>query len=198
MAIDLTALTLSELRYAVALADHRHFGRAAQACAVSQPTLSAQVKKLERTLGTRVFERTSHKVELTPIGEAVVEQARRVLEETERILGIVHSQAEPLSGPHHQQVGAQAGDLVLHRTRGAVAERDHRDDRADADHDAEDREERAQEVPPDLAQRQLQGVPPHLRHLLAAPCRRRPGRRRSAPRGARRPPCRARASPSAR
>ena len=69
MAIDLTALTLGELRYAVALADHRHFGRAAKACAVSQPTLSAQIKKLERTLGTRVFERTSHRVELTPIGE---------------------------------------------------------------------------------------------------------------------------------
>ena len=57
MAIDLTALTLSELRYAVALADQRHFGRAAKACSVSQPTLSAQVKKLEGEQKTEEYAR---------------------------------------------------------------------------------------------------------------------------------------------
>jgi LysR family transcriptional regulator, hydrogen peroxide-inducible genes activator len=113
MAIDLTALTLTELRYAVALAEHRHFGRAARACSVSQPTLSAQIQKLERTLGVKVFERTSHRVEPTPIGEAVVEQARRVLEETEKILGVVQSQAEPLSGPLRLGVIPTLGPYLL-------------------------------------------------------------------------------------
>lgn len=113
MAIDLTAVTLNELRYAVALAEHRHFGRAAKACSVSQPTLSAQIQKLERTLDAKIFERTSHRVELTPLGEAIVEKARRVLEETEGILGIVHAQVEPLTGPLRLGVIPTLGPYLL-------------------------------------------------------------------------------------
>ena len=99
MAIDLTAVTLTELRYVVATAEHLHFGRAARDCSVTQPTLSAQIGKLERTLGVQLFERTSKSVHLTPVGAAVVEQARLVLDATEKILDLVQSQKEPLSGP---------------------------------------------------------------------------------------------------
>ena len=76
MKIDLTAITLSELRYAVALAEERHFGRAAARCHVTQPTLSAQIMKLERTLGVSLFERSPKAVSPTAIGASVVEQAR--------------------------------------------------------------------------------------------------------------------------
>src|SRR4051812_34010596 len=99
MAIDITAVSLTELRYAVATADERHFGRAARACSVTQPTLSAQIAKLEKTLGVKLFERTSKSVHLTPIGEEVVLQARLVLDATDKIVDVVHSRPEPLSGP---------------------------------------------------------------------------------------------------
>jgi len=99
MPIDLTAVSLTELRYAVAAADERHFGRAARACSVTQPTLSAQVQKLERTLGVRLFERSSKSVHLTPVGAEIVAQARLVLDATEKILDLVQSRREPLSGP---------------------------------------------------------------------------------------------------
>jgi LysR family hydrogen peroxide-inducible transcriptional activator len=99
MAIDITAVSLTELRYAVATADERHFGRAARACSVTQPTLSAQIQKLEKTLGVKLFERTSKSVHLTPVGEEVVAQARLVLDATEKIADVVQSRREPLSGP---------------------------------------------------------------------------------------------------
>jgi len=99
MPIDLTAVSLTELRYVVATADERHFGRAARACSVTQPTLSAQVQKLEKTLGVKLFERSSKSVHLTPIGEEIVAQARLVLDATEKILDLVHRRREPLSGP---------------------------------------------------------------------------------------------------
>ena len=72
-------MTLTELRYITALARERHFGRAAQACHVSQPTLSVAIKKLEDELGIQLFERRKTEAQLTPIGEQVVEQAQRVL-----------------------------------------------------------------------------------------------------------------------
>jgi LysR family hydrogen peroxide-inducible transcriptional activator len=99
MPIDLTAVSLTELRYAVATADERHFGRAARSCSVTQPTLSAQIQKLEKTLGVKLFERSSKSVHLTPIGEEIVAQARLVLDATEKILDLVQSRREPLSGP---------------------------------------------------------------------------------------------------
>lgn len=98
MAIDISAVTLTELRYAVAVADHRHFGRAAAACFVTQPTLSAQVGKLERSLGVRLFERSSQSVHLTGEGEEIVREARAVLAAAERILEVARSKNEPMTG----------------------------------------------------------------------------------------------------
>ena len=76
-------MNLRDLRYLVAVADHRHFGHAADACFVSQPTLSTQIKKLERELGVELLERNPGQVLLTTAGAKVVERARIVLEETE-------------------------------------------------------------------------------------------------------------------
>ncbi|MFN7149589.1 MAG: LysR family transcriptional regulator, partial [Microthrixaceae bacterium] len=76
-------MNLQDLRYLVAVADHRHFGRAAEACFVSQPTLSTQLKKLERELGVELIERNPRQIMLTGVGESVVERARVVLRETD-------------------------------------------------------------------------------------------------------------------
>jgi LysR family hydrogen peroxide-inducible transcriptional activator len=92
-------MTLTELRYIVALARERHFGRAAEACFVSQPTLSVAVKKLEDELGVALFERGKSEVAVTPVGERVVEQARRVLEELEAVERIAREARDPLDGP---------------------------------------------------------------------------------------------------
>jgi LysR family hydrogen peroxide-inducible transcriptional activator len=92
-------MTLTELRYIVALARERHFGRAAEACFVSQPTLSVAVKKLEDELGVALFERGQSDVALTPVGGRVVEQARRVLEELEAVKRIAREARDPLDGP---------------------------------------------------------------------------------------------------
>ncbi|HRI19044.1 MAG TPA: LysR family transcriptional regulator, partial [Burkholderiaceae bacterium] len=73
-------MTLTELRYIVALARERHFGRAAEACFVSQPTLSVAIKKLEEELDLKIFERASGEVGVTPLGEEIVRQAQSVLE----------------------------------------------------------------------------------------------------------------------
>ncbi len=92
-------MTLTELRYIVALARERHFGRAAEACFVSQPTLSVAVKKLEDELGVLLFERGKTEVAVTPVGERVVEQARRVLDELEGFKRIAREARDPLDGP---------------------------------------------------------------------------------------------------
>ncbi len=77
--MNIAGLSLRDLDYVVAVADHRHFGKAAERCAVSQPSLSAQIRKLEGFLGVTLFERTSRRVLPTPAGEAVIRQARVVL-----------------------------------------------------------------------------------------------------------------------
>ena len=81
-------MTLTELKYIVALAREKHFGRAAEACFVSQPTLSVAIKKLEEELNVSLFERGSSEVSLTPVGERIVVQAQRVLEEAASIKSI--------------------------------------------------------------------------------------------------------------
>ena len=91
-------MTLTELRYIVAVAREKHFGRAARACFVSQPTLSVGVKKLEEELGVVLFERRSGDVVLTPTGEVIVEQARHVLEEADRIKPLAQQGVDPLKG----------------------------------------------------------------------------------------------------
>jgi LysR family hydrogen peroxide-inducible transcriptional activator len=92
-------VTLTELRYIVAVARQRHFGRAAETCFVSQPTLSVAVKKLEEELGLVLFERGPGEVSVTPSGHKIVEQAQRVLEEASRIREIAAAGRDPLAGP---------------------------------------------------------------------------------------------------
>ena len=92
-------MTLTELRYIVAVARERHFGRAAEACFVSQPTLSVAVKKLEEELGLPLFERGPGEVTVTPAGQRIVEQAQRVLEEASHIREIAAAGRDPLAGP---------------------------------------------------------------------------------------------------
>ncbi len=92
-------MTLTELKYIVAVARERHFGRAAEACFVSQPTLSVAIKKLEEELGVQLFERGSIEVSMTPIGQQVVEQAQRVLEQSNAIKEIAKQGKDPLAGP---------------------------------------------------------------------------------------------------
>lgn len=92
-------MTLTEFRYIVAVARERHFGRAARACHVSQPTLSVAVKKLEDELGTTLFERGSSEVGITPLGQRLVDQARRVLAETDALRRIAEQARDPLTGP---------------------------------------------------------------------------------------------------
>ena len=92
-------MTLTELRYIVAVARERHFGRAAEACFVSQPTLSVAIKKLEEELDLKLFERGGSEVSVTPLGEAIVRQAQSVLEQAAAIKEIAKRGKDPLSGP---------------------------------------------------------------------------------------------------
>ncbi len=92
-------MTLTELRYIVALAREKHFGRAAQECAVSQPTLSVAVKKLEDELDVKIFERTASEVAVTPLGEQIVQQAQQVLAQAGEIKEIAKRGKDPVSGP---------------------------------------------------------------------------------------------------
>jgi LysR family hydrogen peroxide-inducible transcriptional activator len=94
-------MTLTELKYVVAVAKERHFGRAAERCFVSQPSLSAAIKKLEDELGVQIFERGHGEILLTPLGERIVAQAERALEETARITAIARAGSDPLAGPLH-------------------------------------------------------------------------------------------------
>jgi len=91
-------MTLTQLRYLVALADHRHFGKAADACAISQPTLSAQLRKLEKELQAALIERGST-ITMTPLGMAVVSRARGILSEADEISSIARRGEHPLTGP---------------------------------------------------------------------------------------------------
>ena len=92
-------MTLTELRYIVAVARERHFGRAAETCFVSQPTLSVAVKKLEAELGVQLFERGPGALTIPPTGNRVIEQAQRTLEEADKVKSIAKSTADPLDGP---------------------------------------------------------------------------------------------------
>jgi len=91
-------MNLRDLKYFVALADTRHFGKAAERSFVSQPTLSAQIKKLESYLGVQLIERQPRKVALTEIGAKILPLARRVLQESEEIVALARNEHDPLSG----------------------------------------------------------------------------------------------------
>jgi LysR family hydrogen peroxide-inducible transcriptional activator len=92
-------MTLTELKYIVAVARERHFGKAADACFVSQPTLSVAVKKLEEELEVKLFERSANEVAVTPLGEEIVRQAQSVLEQAANIKDIAKRGKDPLAGP---------------------------------------------------------------------------------------------------
>ena len=92
-------MTLTELKYIVAVARERHFGKAAEACFVSQPTLSVAVKKLEEERDVKLFERSANEVAVTPLGEEIVRQAQSVLEQAANIKDIAKRGKDPLAGP---------------------------------------------------------------------------------------------------
>jgi LysR family hydrogen peroxide-inducible transcriptional activator len=91
-------MNLQELRYLVSLAEHCHFGRAAEACDVSQPTLSSQIRKLEEELGVKLLERTNKRVHLTPVGSQILAHAQRALAETRQMEAVARSARDPLVG----------------------------------------------------------------------------------------------------
>jgi LysR family hydrogen peroxide-inducible transcriptional activator len=91
-------MTLTELKYIVAVAREKHFGHAAEACFVAQPTLSVAIKKLEEELGVTIFERGGTEISMTPLGAQIVAQAERVLEQTAAIKEIAKQNKDPLAG----------------------------------------------------------------------------------------------------
>ena len=92
-------MNLQELRYLVAVAEHRHFGRAAEACNVSQPTLSSQLRKLEDELGVTLIERTNKRVDMTPVGSQILLHAQRALAEAGQMQAVARASRDPLVGP---------------------------------------------------------------------------------------------------
>ena len=106
-------MTLTELKYIVAVARERHFGKAADACYVSQPTLSVAVKKLEEELEVKLFERSAGEVGITPLGEQIVQQAQSVLDQAARIKEIAKHGKDPLSGALNLGVVYTIGPYLL-------------------------------------------------------------------------------------
>ncbi|MFZ1099229.1 MAG: LysR substrate-binding domain-containing protein [Steroidobacteraceae bacterium] len=113
-------LKLKDLRYLVAVADQRHFGRAAARCFVSQPTLSTQLKKLEHSLGVQLIERTPNNVSLTEAGEEIVARARRILEASDEVVALARSQRDPLSGRLRVALLPTIGPYLLPRVTRAI------------------------------------------------------------------------------
>lgn len=116
-------MTLTDLRYIVALAHERHFGRAAEKCFVSQPTLSVAVKKLEDELGIPVFERSAGDIRITPMGAQLIAQAERVLAEAARVKEIAQQGKDPLAGVLRLGVIYTIGPYLLPRLVTLLRER---------------------------------------------------------------------------
>jgi LysR family hydrogen peroxide-inducible transcriptional activator len=106
-------MTLTELKYIVAVARAKHFGHAAEACFVAQPTLSVAIKKLEDELGVVLFERGGSEVSVTPLGAQIVAQAERVLEQTAAIKELAKQNKDPLAGPLRLGVIYTIGPYLL-------------------------------------------------------------------------------------
>ena len=106
-------MNLRDLRYLVALADHRHFGRAAEASCVSQPTLSTQIRKLEEELGVALVERAPRKVMLTPAGRDIAERARRVIAEVEQMKEAARRSQDPEAGSVRLGIFPTLGPYLL-------------------------------------------------------------------------------------
>jgi len=113
-------LKLKDLRYLVAVADERHFGRAARRCNVSQPTLSAQVKKLEDYLGVQLLEREPRRVVPTQAGEQIIARARRILEASDEVVTLARSHRDPLAGQLRVALLPTIGPYLLPRVTPAV------------------------------------------------------------------------------
>jgi LysR family transcriptional regulator, hydrogen peroxide-inducible genes activator len=94
-------MNLRDLKYIIAVAETRHFGRAAERCFVTQPTLSGQIKKLEDELGVAIFERTNRSVDITPVGKEIVVHARQIMEQASVIQQLARAHQDPLAGPLH-------------------------------------------------------------------------------------------------
>jgi len=107
--------TLRQLRYLVALAEHKHFGRAAEACFATQSTLSAGLQELEHLLDVKLVERSKRRVMLTPLGDAIVARARTVLREAEDIAELASASKDPLSGALRLGVIPTIGPFLLPR-----------------------------------------------------------------------------------
>lgn len=116
----MTDLKLKDLRYLVAVADYRHFGRAAEHCFVSQPTLSAQLKKLEEYLGVQLIERQPNNVSLTEAGERIISRARRILEASEEVVALARSHRDPLAGRLRLALLPTIGPYLLPRISQAL------------------------------------------------------------------------------
>lgn len=106
-------MNLRDLRYLIALAKYQHFGQAAKACFVSQPTLSIQIKKLEEQLGLILFERQGHQVVLTQEGQMILNQAQVIIRETDQLLALAKSVQDPLTGPLKIGVIPTVGPYLL-------------------------------------------------------------------------------------
>jgi LysR family hydrogen peroxide-inducible transcriptional activator len=106
-------MTLTELRYIVAVAREKHFGRAAEACFVSQPTLSVSIKKLEEELDVRIFERGTSEVSVTPLGQDIVRQAQAVIEQAAQVKEIAKRGKDPVAGPLRLGVIYTIGPYLL-------------------------------------------------------------------------------------
>jgi LysR family transcriptional regulator, hydrogen peroxide-inducible genes activator len=116
-------MNLRDLRYMVAVAEERHFGRAAERCHVSQPTLSGQLRKLEESLGVTLFERTSRSVAITPLGEEILLHARLALEQAEQIEAIARAQRNPMAGPLRLGVIPTVSPYLMPLVLGALKQR---------------------------------------------------------------------------
>ena len=115
-------MNLRDLQYLVAVAEHRHFGRAAEACFVSQPSLSAQIAQMEAVLGVKLFERDPRGVRLTRAGEALVPEARATLAACDQLCQLARSSGAPLTGPLRLGVIPTVGPYLLPRVLPAVHE----------------------------------------------------------------------------
>ena len=116
-------MTLTELRYIVAVAREKHFGHAAEACFVSQPTLSIAIKKLEDELEVKIFERGGSEVTVTPLGEAIVRQAQAVIEQAAAIKEIAKRGKDPVAGPLRLGIIYTIGPYLLPELVRQVIER---------------------------------------------------------------------------
>ena len=111
--MNISWLTLRDLEYVTAVAEHRHFGKAAQACHVSQPALSTQIRKIEQVLGVELFERTNRSVMITEVGALIADQAKVVLEEAHKLIALADPEKQPLTGTFRLGAIATLGPYLM-------------------------------------------------------------------------------------